>query len=54
MGMRLSLHVSRVGAEPPMLGVAVERAREAFILKIHLEEGGAIIIIRDRTNRLLN
>ena len=25
MGTRVSLQVSRVGAEPPMLGVAVER-----------------------------
>lgn len=31
-GMRFSLHVSREGAEPPILGVAVDKASRAFIL----------------------
>ncbi len=30
--MMVSLSVSRVGAEPPILGVAVERDRRAFNL----------------------
>jgi hypothetical protein len=50
--MRLSRHVSRVGAEPPMLGVAVERAREAFILKFERGWGWGknIDFKRDETN----